>query len=234
MDLRVRLRRWIDAIRADAEGDEAPRQLRRRIVVAVTLVVGAVLLGLSLTSEPGDTSFYPLTIALALVWVIGAVAGGPIRWGDFGPAEQPRKASAAAALGVMVGVAMGGCFVVGAAVTRFIPPLADLVGRVLALADGQNLALIAVITLGNGVAEELFFRGAVFTAARPYRPILVSTAIYVVVTLASGNVMLAFAGIIVGGVCAILRRATGGVAAPIGAHVAWSAIVLFALPPIIG
>ena len=55
-----------------------------------------------------------------------------------------------------------------------------------------------------------------------------------IATLASGNVMLGFAAILLGAVCAILRRCTGGVVAPICTHVVWSTIVLFALPPIFG
>ena len=43
---------------------------RRRVVAAVTLVVGAVLLGLSLATEPGEGAFYPLTLAVALVWLV--------------------------------------------------------------------------------------------------------------------------------------------------------------------
>ena len=46
---------------------------RRRIVVALVLVVGAVLLGYSLGSQPGDASFYWLTLGLAAVWAVGAL-----------------------------------------------------------------------------------------------------------------------------------------------------------------
>ncbi len=62
---------------------------------------------------------------------------------------------------------------------------------------------------------------------------LVSTVIYVLVTMASGNVMLGFAGVILGTVCAILRRSTAGVLAPAITHVIWGgAIMVLALPPI--
>ena len=39
--------------------------LRRRIVVAITLVIGATLLGLSFSVGQGDPAFYPLTFGLA-------------------------------------------------------------------------------------------------------------------------------------------------------------------------
>ena len=45
--------------------------LCRRIVVIV-LVIGAALLGFSLSRIPGESSFYWLTFALAAVWTVGA------------------------------------------------------------------------------------------------------------------------------------------------------------------
>jgi membrane protease YdiL (CAAX protease family) len=88
-----------------------------------------------------------------------------------------------------------------------------------------------VITLVNGVAEELFFRGALFTALGRFHPVLVSTVAYIVATLASGNPMLGFAAIILGTVCALERRATGGVLAPVLTHLVWGLVMVLGLPP---
>ena len=63
---------------------------------------------------------------------------------------------------------------------------------------------------------------------------LISTVVYVAATLASGNLMLGFAAIFLGTVCALERRATGGVLAPILTHFVWSLVVLLALPPLFG
>lgn len=231
----------IAALSVDRNGDVPTHQHRRRWLVGAALVVGATLLSFSLTTEPGDAAFYPLTIALAAVWVIAAFVAGPVHAGGFPPlrahtgdAEPTPRRDLAAVLGVVVGLLMGGCFVLGAFGTRLIPPLNDLIGRVLAYADSGSMVVIAAITLSNGIAEELFFRGSVYTAARPWHPMVVSTVIYAAATLASGNVMLGFAGVILGAVCAVLRRATGGVLAPLCTHVVWGAIMLFALPPIVG
>ena len=90
-------------------------------------------------------------------------------------------------------------------------------------------AALAVITLVNGIAEELFFRGAMY-AAIPRHPVLWTSLAYVVATLATGNVMLAFAAILLGAVCGLERRASGGVLAPILTHVTWSLSMLFLLP----
>ncbi|AZG47734.1 CPBP family intramembrane glutamic endopeptidase [Gordonia insulae] len=211
--------------------DDPATLLRRRIVVAVFLVVGAVVLGFSLTAEPGDSTFYPLTIALAATWLIGGFASGPIRPGRFG-LDDSASTGRAAVLGIVVGLLVGLVFVIGALVTREIPPLADLVSQVLAFRDEGSLVVITLITLGNGLAEEVFFRGGVYSAAQSFHPMVVSTALYVLATLASGNVMLGFAAIILGAACAVLRRCTDGVVAPICTHVVWGAIVLFGLPPI--
>ena len=87
----------------------------------------------------------------------------------------------------------------------------------------------------NGIAEELFFRGALYTALGKWYAALVSTAIYVVTTGATtGNPMLGFAAIIVGAVCAFERRATGGVLAPMLTHFFWGLIMVLALPPVFG
>ena len=101
--------------------------------------------------------------------------------------------------------------------------------EVLAYADEGSLTVLAVITFVNGIAEELFFRGAMY-AAIPRHPVLWTTLAYVVATLATGNVMLGFAAIVVGAVCGLERRASGGVLAPILTHVTWSLSMLFLLP----
>ena len=67
----------IDRVPRDHE--ETDRQfLRRRIVVAVALVAGAVLLGLSLSIRPGDSTFYALTAAVAVVWTVGGLASAAL------------------------------------------------------------------------------------------------------------------------------------------------------------
>lgn len=224
--------------------DEPGVLRRRRIVVAVFMVIGAVILGFSLSAEPGAASFVPMTIGLAAAWLIGGFLSGPIRLGRFGWRAQDSSAEAKSAgspstlgaglLGVAAGSAVGAAFVVGGLITREIDVLASLVRDVLAFRDEGSLILITVITLGNGLAEEIFFRGAVYSAVQKHRPLIWSTLLYALVTLASGNVMLGFAAIVLGSVCAVLRRTTDGVLAPVCTHVIWGAIILFCLPPIFG
>lgn len=202
---------------------------RRRVVVAVTYVLGTALLGLSLGAHPGIGMFYLLTVLLAIVWTAGAFASGPVWWGQW-----HRTRSGAAALGAAVGVGLGLLFIVGAFVVREIGPIARLITEVLDHAQHGNVAIVAVITVVNGVAEELYFRGALYSALIGHHPIVTSTVLYVIATLASGNLMLAFAGILLGAVCAYERRLTSGVLAPIITHMIWGAVMVLALPPIFG
>ncbi|MGV9827328.1 CPBP family intramembrane glutamic endopeptidase [Gordonia sp. NPDC003429] len=225
----------VAAVSADRNAGQPVYSTRRRVGVGVVLVAGAVVLGVSLSVSPGDTAFYPLTFGLAAVWIVGALMTGPLRAGTFSPSSSARGTVAGAAgLGVAAGVAMGAIFVIGALLTRLIPALSDLVNQVLAFADYGSLPVVVAITLINAVGEEMFFRGSVYSAVRPHHPVVVSTVIYVAATLASGNVMLGFAAVLLGALCALLRRCTGGVLAPVCTHVVWSAIVLGALPRLFG
>ncbi|MCW2538378.1 MAG: hypothetical protein JWN95_103 [Frankiales bacterium] len=211
--------------RDHTEPDSALR--RRRVVVAVTLVVGAVLLALSLTSRPGSIAFYPLTAGLAATWVVGALLSGPLHlgWIEFrGTRRRPVITS------LLIGLATAAVFVVGSLVVREIGPLREFVQHVLDHARRGSIVLVAVITIANGIAEEIFFRGALYAAIGHHRPVLISTVVYALVTLASGNPMLGFAAVAVGAIFALQRRASGGVLASSITHVTWSTIMLFALP----
>jgi membrane protease YdiL (CAAX protease family) len=212
---------------------EPPRLiLRRRIVVAVVLLIGAVLLGYSLTRPPGDQSFYWLTLGLAGVWAVGAWLSGPLHLGCVrfrGRNQRP------VITGTLVGLALGGAFVVGGFIAREIPGVREYITRVLEFANYGPLALVTFITVVNGVAEEMFFRGAVYTALGRFHPVLISTVLYVIATSATtGNPMLGFAAIILGVVCALERRATGGVLASSLTHFFWGLVLVLALPPIFG
>jgi len=204
---------------------------RRRLVVCVVLVVGAVLLGISLRSRPGDPSFYWLTMALAATWGLGAFLSGPLHLGHI---EWHGRNQRPVLTGTGVGLLMVGVFLLGGLVVREIPPLAERITRVLQYTDFGPLWLIVLITVVNGVTEELFFRGALFTALGRWHPVLISTLLYIVATLASGNPMLGFAALILGTVCALERRATGGVLAPVLTHLVWGLAMVLTLPPLFG
>ncbi|EUA50404.1 caax amino protease family protein [Mycobacterium xenopi 3993] len=129
---------------------------RRRVVVAVVLVLGAVMLGLSMSRHPGEASFYWLTAALAALWVIGpspparciwvAFAGGP----QSAPGDQRRDRWPVA----------GGVFVAGGVIAREIPAVSELITRVLQFADQGSWRLtLSIALLGRSPRS-------CFTAAR--------------------------------------------------------------------
>jgi len=218
----------IDRVERDHRQSDAAFH-RRRIVVALVLVLGAALLGVSLAVEPGDTSFYLLTAALAATWVLGGLASGPLHLGRTpfrGALRRP------VATPVLVGLTAGAVFVAGALVVRQLPPLRDYTESVLAHARFASLPLILLVTLANGAAEEVFFRGALFAAIGQRLPVLVSTVVYAVATLATGNPMLVFAAATLGIVLGLQRRASGGILGSILTHLTWSSVMLVVLPPL--
>jgi membrane protease YdiL (CAAX protease family) len=204
---------------------------RRRIVVAIVLLLGAVVLGLALRRHPGELSFYWLALALSAVWAIGAFVSGPLH---LGGARWRGRNQRPVISGTVIGLLLGAVFVAGGLIAREIPAVSELITRVLHYTDQGSWRITMAVALVGGIAEELFYRGALYTALGRYHPALVSTIVYVVATLASGNPMLAFAAIILGTVCALERRATGGVLAPILTHFVWTLVVLLALPPLFG
>ena len=155
---------------------ESPAALRRRQLVTVAFVVlGGTVLGLSLRIEPGSPWFYPATLGLAAVWTVGAFASGPLHLGRI--ADHDRRPVRPVVTPVLVGLALAGLFVAGGLVVREIDFLDDQVRSVLDFADEGAVPLLLLITAVNGVAEELFFRGAAY-AAVPAAPGAWTTVAY--------------------------------------------------------
>ena len=204
-----------------AETDAVRR--RRRAVVVVTAVVGAVLLGVLLRTGNDSAWFYPLGLALAATRVAGALASGPLHLGRLG---ERRNVAWPAALGV---VAFAG-FATAAVLVRAVPALDDEVQSVISRADVGVLWLVVAVALLNGLAEEVFFRGALYSAFGRHRPVLWSTVAYVAVTAATLNVMLVLAAAVMGTLFALERRATRGILAPVVTHLTWSVLMISFLP----
>ncbi|AZI58195.1 CPBP family intramembrane metalloprotease [Nakamurella antarctica] len=218
----------IDVVDRDhAQSDRAFH--RRRVVSALTLVVGATLLGISLAVRPGDAAFYPLALGLAAVWVVGGFASGPLHlgWMPFrGSLRRPVITP------ITLGLVAGAIFIIGALLVRQIPVLRDYTQEVLDHAKYGSLWLVAIITVANGIAEEIFFRGALYAAIGRRYPVKISALIYALTTCASGNPMLVFAALLLGIVLGLQRRASGGILGPVLTHITWSMAMLFLLPPL--
>ena len=205
--------------------------LRRRIVAGVTLVIGAAILWYSLRIPAGDPRFYAWTLVLAAVWIVGAFASGPLHLGhawtrDGGVARPVVQSLALASL-------ITGVFLAGAVVVAQVPVLRGPVDELLDHARYGSLPLVWAITTINGVGEELYFRGALFAGVGRGHPVTITTVIYTLTTIGTGVPLLVLAAFMLGLLCGLQRRVTGGVLGPIIVHCIWSTSMLFLLPPML-
>jgi hypothetical protein len=203
---------------------------RRQLVTWSVVLVGAVVLGISLRIEPGSPWFYPATLALAAIWTAGALASGPLHLGRIARRDELRRPVLAP---IALGLALAALCLGAGLVLRQVDFVDDQVDSVLDLADQRVLWLVALVTLVNGVAEELFFRGAMY-AATPRHPVALTTIAYTTATAVTGNLMLTVAAFALGLVVGLERRASGGILAPALTHVTWSLSLLFLLPVVFG
>jgi membrane protease YdiL (CAAX protease family) len=209
----------------DVEDEGVAR--RRRVVVVATLAVGAGLLGATLAAPEGSGLFYGLGLLVAATWVTGSLLSGPLPLGHRGGTAGANREVVAP---VVLGVVLFLVFAAAAVVARRIPFLEGAVERVLEKADAGPQGFVLAVALANGVAEEVFFRGAVHSAFGRHRPAVWATALYVLVTVATLNLSLVIAAVVMGAVFTAEREATRGILAPIITHVTWSTLVLFLLP----
>ncbi len=208
---------------APAQPAESPGARQRRLVVVViTLLIGTALLGVSLRSPAGSQQFYATAAILAAVWLVGGLLAGPQHLG-------PRSARDIA-WPVLLGVAAFAVFALGAWIVSGIGPLHHAVNDVVGRADTGSRAAVVAITVVNGIAEEVFFRGAFYRLIAPRTAAIWTTVVYVAVTAAAGNAMLVLAAILMGTLWALERRATGGILASALTHVTWSVLMIFLLP----
>jgi uncharacterized protein len=201
---------------------------RRRMVVALTSVTGASLLGLGLSTRPGSPAFYALTLSAGGAWTAGGLASGPLHLGRIqmldGSVRRPVLTPLATGAGAFA------LFYVAALGTRHIPVLQRAVSRVVRFADQGDDRLVLLTTLTNGLAEEVFFRGALYSALPPQHAVAGSTAVYTLATTTTRNPALVLAAALMGMLFALQRRATGGLQAPMLTHLTWSALMVRYLP----
>lgn len=218
----------VDPVPRDhGESDAAFR--RRRVVAAVTLVLGAVVMAWALRIEPGDPLFYWGTLALAAVWGVGGLASGRLHIGQAH--TRDRALARPVVQSLVLGAALLGLFLLGALVVSRVPLLRGPVDDLLDHARVGYLPLVVVVTAINGVAEELYFRGGLYAAVGRRHAVAVTTVVYAITTAVAGIPLLVLAAALLGLVTGLQRRVTGGVLGPIITHLTWSLGMLFLLPP---
>jgi uncharacterized protein len=200
---------------------------RRRWIVGLVSVTGSGILGRSLSTKPDSAQFYRLTTAAAATWTVGGLVAQPPHSGARRRAQTPLRSVATP---ILFGVGAFGVFYGCALLARRVPTLNDAISTVLRFADNGSTSGVLLITLANGAAEEVFFRGGVYAATGSH-PVLISTAVYCVTTaVATRNPALVLASVTMGTLFALQRRATGGIQAPLLTHLTWSTLMVRFLP----
>jgi membrane protease YdiL (CAAX protease family) len=190
----------------------------------------AALLRSSFAAKAGSARFYLLTTSLAGTWTAGALGAGPIPWRGDAWRERPGGAARAlAVVPVVTGAAAFAAFYGAARVARRHRGLRRAIASVLRYADAGSTPAVVLIASGSGVAEELFFRGALWSGPHPLRT---STLAYAASTAVTGNPALVLAGVITSVIFGWQRDATGGVLAPAVTHVTWSVLMLRYVTPL--
>jgi membrane protease YdiL (CAAX protease family) len=189
-------------------------------------VVGAALLAATLRVPRGSTAFTVLGLLVAATWIVGAFASGPIPLRPRSRMGTRTVIRAAVAVGIASFLAFLGAYLVA----EHLPVLSSALDSILGKADAGPFALVLAIALLNAVAEECFFRGALYAALESHGPVVFTTVVYVAVTATTGNLALVAAAVVMGSVFALERRATRSVLASLVTHAVWSTLILVALP----
>ena len=196
---------------------------------AAAWLSAAALLRSSFAAEAGSARFYLLTTGLAGTWTGGALAAGrPVPW--RGDAWRTGPGGAARVLVVnpaLTGAATFALFYGAARVARRFRVPRQAIASVLRYADAGSTPLVMLVATGGGVAEELYFRGALWSGPRPLRT---TTLAYTASTAATGNPALVLAGLVTSVIFGWQRAVAGGVLAPAVTHVTWSVLMLRYLP----
>jgi uncharacterized protein len=205
---------------------------RRRRIVTATGISGAGLLAASFSARAGSRQFYLLTTGLAATWAGGALAAGPLPWGrirDHGNVPHPHMV-----MPVLTGAGAFGLFYGAARLARHVPVLDRAIAAALRYAEDGPAPLVLLTASANAVAEELFFRGALWslTEQAQAHPLATTTLAYTATTAVTRNPALTIAGTATSVLFGMHRRASGGVLAPILTHLTWSLLMLHCLPPL--
>jgi len=216
---------------APVHHDESPQvAARRRKVVAGVSVLGAGLLGTSLSAKPGSKRFYVLTLTTAGTWIVGGLLSGPLHLGYI--ESRDRTLRRPVLTPIATGVGAFGFFYGCALVARRIPFLDEAIGKVLVFAEEGTGPLVLLTTYANGLGEEVFFRGALYAALPPHQAAAASTGVYTLATATTRNPSLVAAAGVMGSLFALQRRASGGLQAPLLTHLTWSTLMVRYLPPL--
>jgi hypothetical protein len=160
----------------------------------------------------------------------GALSSGPLPLNITNDRDGTRRRPVVTP--VLTGAGAFGLFYGAAQLARHIPPLNRAIGSVLHYADDGTTPLVLATASANAVAEELFFRGALWSLVAESHPVVKTTLAYTASTAATRNPALVLAGTATSVLFGLQRRTSGGILAPALTHLTWSLLMLRYLPPL--
>lgn len=202
----------------------------RRRAVVVTGIGGTVLLRASLSSPPGSRRFYLLTTGLAGTWAAGSIGSGPLPVGR--DLIQRHGLGHALAVPVLTGAGAFGLFYGAARIARHIRVLDRAIGSALRYAHAGQAPGLLLTASASALAEELFFRGALWALTQDSRPVLTTTLAHAITTATTRNPALVLASAATSVLFGLQRHATGGILTPALSHLTWLLLMLRYLPPL--
>lgn len=167
-------------------------------------------------------------MATAATWTVGALASGPLPARERGDTFAPRAVLTPALSGAGLFVLFYGAGLVA----RRIPRLQRALTEVLRFAEPGDMAQVTVVTAANSIAEELFFRGAMYSVLGEFHPLAVSSTAYTLATVPTRNPALITAAAVTGTIWGMQRSHTGGAVAPAISHLTWALLMLRFMPPL--
>ncbi|WOC13262.1 hypothetical protein MP11Mi_23630 [Gordonia sp. MP11Mi] len=201
---------------------------------ALVMVAGAVCLAFSVRVAQGSIPFYVLSLGLGVIWAVGAVWVGGVRLGtSSGRARRVGFVSTVTALGVAAS------FIVGGYLAARVPFLDDQIDELISRTDHAFVLSLFLVAAVTGVAEEMFFRGALFDVASrslsgdSIRTVAATTILYTVVTAVTANLGLTLAAAALGAMVGTARAYSGSVIPAIVGHLAWTVATIGILPQLI-
>ncbi len=210
---------------SEATTDCGNSSRRQRLTEAATLVVGTSILSATLRVPAGSKNFFVLGLLAGGAWILGSVASGPV---PVEPIRSSRRAVVLRALALSAVAFLG--FLAADLVGEHLPFVSSALHNILTKADAGPIGLVLLVALANGLGEERFFRGTLFSALESRHPVAGSTIFYVAVTAVTGNLALVVAAAAMGFLLALQRQSTGSILAPTVTHLCWSALMLLVLP----
>jgi membrane protease YdiL (CAAX protease family) len=133
---------------------------------------------------------------------------------------------------VLAGAGAFGLFYGAARLARHIPPLNGAIRTALRYVEDGSTRLVLLTACANAVAEELFFRGALWSLVQGSHPLARTTLVYAATTATTRNPALVLAGTATSVLFGLERRTSGGILAPALTHLTWSLLMLRYLPPL--